>query len=137
MSTDDEDTLLNPGPEPTESAAAGSKIRVSLNGVEQGWATEGGPPYYSVIVTPNEAEATIWTRVNYNGRLYIGKLPNQYWSSNRNDLVVVRVWAYAAGWRQEGGFLRCLTNGNLLGIEGNMLYVNNKNVVTVDFVGAG
>lgn len=131
MSNDDGDTVLNAGPEPTEGAAAGFKIRISLNGVFQGWVkvVENW-----IAVTPNESEATIWTLYSYNGRLYIRKSANIYWSINRNTLVILRDWAGAAGWQRDGDFLRCLTNGNLVGIEGDMLYANGRNVVRVEFV---
>ena len=67
MSKDDGDTIMNTGSEPTLDAAGKSgavgefKIKVSLNGVEQGWFTDVGSPEYWITVTPNQADGTTWT----------------------------------------------------------------------------
>jgi len=142
MSKDDGDTVINTGPEPTPDAAAAVgefKIKVFLNGIEQGWFTDVGSPEYWIAVTPNEADSTTWTQVTYGGNTYFKKSTNNYLSYRSNNVVYVngmkmRDWGAAAKWQLVGKNLKCLDNGNLAGRDGDGFYVNNQNVVEVQFV---
>ena len=145
MSKDDGDTVVNTGPEPTLDAAGKPgavgefKIKVFLNGVEQGWFTDVGSPEYWITVTPNQADGTTWTQVSYGGNTYLKKSTNNYLSYRSNKVVYetgmkMRDWGAAAKWQLVGKNLKCLDNGNLAGRDGDYFYVNNQNVVEVAFV---
>jgi hypothetical protein len=141
MSNDDGDTVTNAGPEPTgkESIVGEFKIKVSLMGVEQGWFTDVGGPEYWIAVTPNKADAITWTQVTYGGHTYLKKSTNNYLSYRSNNVIFVngmkiRAWATAAKWQLDGDFLKCIDNGNLAGRDGDKFYVNNQNIVKVEFI---
>ena len=145
MNKDDGDTVMNTVAEPTHDAAAkqgavgGFKIKVLLNGVEQGWFTDAGSPEYWITVTPNEADGTTWTQVAYDGNTYFKKSTNNYLSYRSNNVVFstgmkMRDWATAAKWQLVGKNLKCVDNDSLAGRDGDGFYVNNKNVVEVEFV---
>ena len=145
MSQDGGDTVLNTGPEPTVGAvgqvgAVGEfKIKVFLNGVEQGWFADKGSPEWWICVVPNKADGTTWTQVAYGGYTYLKKSTNNYLSYRSNNVVFstgmkMRDWATAAKWQLVGKNLKCLDNGSLAGRDGDGFYVNNENVVEVEFV---
>ena len=46
----------------------------------------------------------------------------------------MRDWATAAKWQLVGKNLKCVDNDSLAGRDGDGFYVNNKNVVDVEFV---
>jgi hypothetical protein len=46
----------------------------------------------------------------------------------------MRGWTYAAKWQLAGKNLKCLDNGQLVGMDGKSFYVNDQNVVDVKYV---
>jgi hypothetical protein len=147
MSKDDGDFIANVDIEPTFATSAELaeeagefKIEVSLNGVVLGWFTDVGAPEYWITVTPNEADATVWTQVTYNGSTYLKKSTNNYLSYRSNNVIFsggmkMRAWAAAAKWELSGNKLKCLDNGNFAGRDGDKFYVNDHtSVVEVKFV---
>jgi hypothetical protein len=132
---DNDDIVKNTDAEPKAEANRGFKILVTFNGVPIGWLTVTGPPVYWLTVTDNEASASVWYQLAYNGKTYIMTGPNNYLSYQTSTTRLnVRGWIYAAAWRLVGTHLECLDNGKLVGVDGNNLYANGENVVDVKFV---
>lgn len=144
MSTVDGDFISNNETEPNLSAATGVgdfNIKVFLNGIEQGWFTDAGSPEYWISVTPKRADSTVWSQVTHRGFTYLKKSTNNYLSYRSADVVFtdglkMRDWFSAAKWQLSGKNLKCLDNDSLVGREGDGFYVNNANVVEVEFVPA-
>jgi hypothetical protein len=112
MSKDDGDTVINTAPEPTLTGAVGEfkfKIKVFLNGIEQGWFTDVDDV---IAVTPNQADGTTWTQVSYGGKTYFKKSTNNYLSLASpftfSTIMVMRDWANAAPWQLVGKNLALL-----------------------------
>jgi hypothetical protein len=106
MSKDDGDTVINTAPEPTLAGAVGEfkfKIKVFLNGIEQGWFTDVDD---YIVVTPNQADGTTWTQVNYGGKTYFKKSTNNYMSVASpftfSMVMCMRHWVNAAPWQLVG-----------------------------------
>jgi hypothetical protein len=131
---DNDDIVKNTDAEPKAEASRGFRILVTFNGVPIGWLTVTGPPEYWVTVTDNEASASVWYQVAYNGKTYIMTGPNNYLSLTRTLRLEVRDWAYASAWQLVGTNLKCLANGKLVGVDGKYFYANGENVVDVKFV---
>jgi hypothetical protein len=133
----DEGAIVNSGPEPKLAAGAGNfKIKVSYKGTELGWWKDvGGPEYW--ITTGDKASALSFYWVFYNGSPYLSAGSNNYLSYRTGSPYALgmkmRGWAYAAKWDLTGNKLKCLDNGNLVGVDGTSFYVNGENVVDVEF----
>ncbi|WP_147454279.1 hypothetical protein [Sphingomonas sp. PP-F2F-G114-C0414] len=142
MSKGDGDFISNSDVEPAldvTSSVGEFKIKVFLNGVEQGWFTDVGPPEYWITVTPRQVDGTTWTQVAYGGFTYLKKSTNNYLSYRSNNVVFsnglkMRGWDVAAKWQLSGKNLKCLDNNSLVGKEGDSFYLDNKNIVEVEFV---
>ncbi len=135
----DHDEIVNSEIEP--KAAFGGmgnfKIKVSFNGIVLGWWKNTGQPEYWITVT-DEANASIWYQVLYNGATYLAIASNNYLSYRPRGAsaggMKIRGWSYAAKWLLAGKNLKCLDNNELVGVDGNYFYVNSQNVVDVEFV---
>jgi hypothetical protein len=106
MSKDDGETINNTAPEPTLTAAGGEfkfKIKVFSSGIELGWFIDVDNV---IVVTPNQAEGTTWTQVDYGGKTYFKKSTNNYMSVtspfNFSTIMYMRHWVNAAPWQLVG-----------------------------------
>ena len=130
----DQDAVINSSPEPSVAAGLGRfRIKVLLKGTFVGWWISDGPPEHWISITDNEAAASVWYWVAHKGATYLAAGTNDYLSYRVNnpskDGLKMRGWTYAAKWEKEGDKLRCVDNGQLVGMDGRHFYCNGQNVV--------
>jgi len=108
-------TEKNTGPAPQGLKAVGTfKYRLSLNGAPIGWLGKGGSQSMWAEVVPNEKDAVNLQWYAYNGVNYlmIEGFGYMTWSGGLSGApVAFNTWAYANGWKEEGGRLIAIDSG--------------------------
>jgi hypothetical protein len=103
--------------DPTPKDVGTFKYQISLNGTPIGWLGKAGSQSMWARVVPNESDAVILQWYAYGGINYL-TIPGfgyMTWSGGLSGKpVAFSTWAYANGWKEEGGHLIAVDSGEAL-----------------------